>query len=300
MSRQAERRKEAERRKRELQKAAKALRRSKSGAAPPAPPPSNGSGKPPKPSRFPKLGFGDLLALVALPLAVAGLLIDNVWGVGICLALATIIPCAAIVVHAEVKPVYRGLSCLSVTAIFLIIFIVLYGEHDKRELAKNEGILYPAALPRPKSRCSIPEDSFAIFAGGGAIYSSGQPTSLLTIGGQEIISAEQDDKGRLILRTLQMFDEQENIIARIDKDGFWLHPLARRVRPDWSTIVIYDSHDNEALNIKFVNEKTVSIRGIFRVRGRKPVIIRDNTIIISQGTLSAPYFGNIEHGLSLD
>jgi hypothetical protein len=301
MSRQTERRKKAERRKRQLQKAARALRQASSSVVPPPPPPPpNGDGEPPKPSRFPKLGLGDLLALVALPLAVAGVLIDNVWGVGICLVLATIIPCVAIARHTEVTVVYRGVLCLFVTATFATIFIVWYGERDKRELAKNEGILYPAELPRPKNPCSIPEGDFAIFAGGGAMSSSGPPTSLLTIGGQEIISAEQDENGRLILRTLRVFDEQGNIIARIDKNGFWLHPLSRRLRPDWSTIVIYDGRDNEALNIRFINKNTILIKGIFKTLGRVPMIITENSIRVGGNTLYGPCVSGAGRGFVLN
>lgn len=299
MSRQTKRRNRAGRRKRELQKAAKAARRQTSGA-PPTPPQPPG-GEPPKPSKFPKLGFGDLLALIALPLAVAGVLIDNIWGVGICLALATVIPCVAILAHREVKLLYRTATCLFVAAVFSTIFVVWHEEHDKRELAKNEGTLYHAGLPRPPSHCQIGENEFAIFAGGGASFNSEFPTQLLTIGGQTIIGAHTDDSGRLLLSLLRIFDEQGNNIARIEPDGtFWSHPNVRRVRPDWSTLIVYDPHDDEALYLKFINKNTISIRGIFRSNGRQPVVITDTAIKMGGINISGSCSHNTVEGIHID
>src|ERR1700730_7401637 len=293
MSRQTDRQREAKKRKEEMRKAARARRAAASSnvsSIPPLPP-SRSSEAHPSGWWFPKLGFGDLLALIALPLAVAGILIDNIGGVAACLAIATIIPCAAIIRHNETKIWHRAVSCLLVTSISSIIFLILYYEHDKRELTKSEGVLYSAELPRPANRCAIPDSDFAVLAGGGASFGPSQYTNILNIAGYNIISARQDANGRLTLNTLRIFDDQDNIIARIEENGdFWLHQSARRIRPDWSTIIIYDRHDNEALNLRLINKKTISIGGIFRVKGHSPVIISASSIKINGNTFVSPCF----------
>jgi hypothetical protein len=75
-----------------------------------------------------------------------------------------------------------------------------------------------------------------------------------------------------------LFDEDGDIIARITDDKLWVHPLARRERPDFSTLTVYDKRDVEVLKLEFLNHNSIRIRGIFRLPRQSPVIISDEFI----------------------
>jgi hypothetical protein len=65
----------------------------------------------------------------------------------------------------------------------------------------------------------------------------------------------------LKLKTLRIYDDKNEIIARISENRLWVQPLARRVQPDFSTLLVYDRHDEEVLRIKLLHRKAVSIGG---------------------------------------
>jgi hypothetical protein len=209
------------------------IRRKSFSPTPPAPASPAPSGK----GWLPKASLSDSLGMLAFPLAAVGMLIDNMVAVGVLLFLATVIPCVAIAQHSEIKKIDRLIAGLVCGAVFFSLFFVLKSEHDKRELAKNEGLLVPSNLPRPETRCSIPENNFAIYSGGGVTYGPTRPAALLTMGGQEIISADGLDNGAIRLRTSRLYDDQNEIIARVTNNELWVHPLARRERPDFGTLI---------------------------------------------------------------
>jgi len=92
-------------------------------------------------ARAPIVSFGDMIGLLAIPLAAASMLIDNMWAIGSCLFLATFIACVSITLHDNSKIMYRFAACIVSAVVFLSLFFVLHFEYDKRELAKNEGVL---------------------------------------------------------------------------------------------------------------------------------------------------------------
>jgi hypothetical protein len=64
---------------------------------------------------------------------------------------------------------------------------------------------------------------------------------------------------------LKIFDDRNDIIARIDVDGFWVANTVRKKRPDQSTLVVYDHYDREVLKIHLLNDRAMSLTGIFRL-----------------------------------
>jgi len=175
-------------------------------------------------------------------------------------------------------------------------------DNERKELARNEGILYPANLPRPNSQCSIATDDFALFAGSNVVFGQGIPPTLLSLGGQEIISGGMTSDGGLGLRVLKLYDDRDNILTHIDEKGLWVEPSARKSRPDRSTLIVYDHNDAEALNVRFLNQNTISIMGIFRVKGRSPVVVTDNSIhdMRFNATITNECYKNIDTGLNLN
>jgi hypothetical protein len=255
---------------------------------------------PPNRGAQPEFKIMDSVALLLnLLLAVAGMLLDNMLAVGVLLALATVILCYAISRHSEVAIKYRMAICALCALGFGVLFAVLKSEHDARELEKNEGLLIPAHHKRPTTRCPVGDDDFAIYAGGGAVYGSSRPQVLLSIGGQEIITGEPLQDGSIRLKTIRLFDEDGDILVRITDDKFWVHPLARRERPDFSTLIVYDKKDVAVLKLEFLDHNSIRINGVFRVPRRPPVIISDASITVGPLTVSGMCARDVRTGLSL-
>src|SRR6202012_5128959 len=61
-----------------------------------------------------------------------------------------------------------------------------------------------------------------------------------------------------------MFDDRNDIIARIDKDGFWVQNNVRKKRPDECTLVVFDPSATEVLRLQYLNPKAISVQGLFR------------------------------------
>jgi hypothetical protein len=81
---------------------------------------------------------------------------------------------------------------------------------------------------------------------------------------------DKDDKHNLKVSILKIFDGRDDIIARIDDDGFWVQNTLRKKRPDQSTLIVYDHNDTEVLKLQYLNERMISIQGVFRHAKIKP------------------------------
>jgi hypothetical protein len=226
----------------------------------------------------------DILAAAALPLAVAALVIENTKVVLACVIASGVVACVPAYVHAEIRKFYRLAYCICVAAVCGVLLMVVQHEHEARELEKNAGVLYPGNVPRPPVSCPAPIDpsDFMVLLGDNAYLGKNFPRTLLSLRGEEIIVADQTPEGALTLRALRVFDSKNEIIARIDERGFWIHPNSRKLRPDRSTLIVYDSDDRQVLNLRFLNPTTISITGLFRSRG-SAVLIDDQGILVGWG-----------------
>jgi hypothetical protein len=140
---------------------------------------------------------------------------------------------------------------------------------------ENEGVLIPARDPNPPANCQIPKDAFAVFFGNNVDWTTGA-SAVLTVKREPIIAFDHDSK-KLKLTTLRVYDDQNNIIARVDADGFWTSPLVRIKKPDKSTLIVFDHLDQEVLDLRFLNPHTVSILGIFHSPSiPTPIVITPN------------------------
>ena len=145
----------------------------------------------------------------------------------------------------------------------------------------NEGILEPANDPDPasikKSPGPIPADALKVIMGTSVFWSTHFPRTILMMIGEPMIQVARSANGRnLTVTVLRIFDDRDNIIARIDADGFWVENSTRKKRPDKSTFVVFDHNDQEVLRMRFMNRHTISVRGVFRQKGVPfPVVSTD-------------------------
>jgi hypothetical protein len=129
--------------------------------------------------------------------------------------------------------------------------------------------------PLPNPGVEIPKDALMIFFGSNISWASKMPHTLIVMAGEKIIEIDRDkSRNEIIISTLKVFDDRNNIIARMDADGFWVDNSTRKKRHDKSTLVVYDHSDTEVVRVVLLNRNTLSITGVFRhSRVAKPVII---------------------------
>jgi hypothetical protein len=223
------------------------------------------------PPAGPRLPFKlqDAIAVVALILAIVAMLSENNTVVGSCLFLSWVILCLPVIWHPEIPKEYRLSWCLLSAVIWFFIFSLIQGQNLAKELARNEGVLEPARDIVPVPDCASPHTNpVALHIGPSAILIGGFPRNIFRIANQEILTLGEEKNGNMKILLLRIYDDRNNIIARIDGNEFWVGVGIRKKHPDRSTLKIYDHNDDEVLNIRYQNPHAVSILGIFRYLGR--------------------------------
>ncbi len=198
-----------------------------------------------------------VVAIVLGALALSGKF--NVSATYVLLAIAWAI--ATLALRAQPFPILAGSSLMIAGALVLLGFMF----RPTPDLTANEGVLIPSTNPNPKTNCQIPHDAFAVYYGTNVSFAKDFPVTILRMADEPMIVVDKDgDSNNLIIRTLRVFDDRNDIIARMDEDGFWVQNTNRKKRPNQSTLIVYDHNDQEALKIRFLNPKAVLIKGIFR------------------------------------
>jgi hypothetical protein len=156
--------------------------------------------------------------------------------------------------------------------------------------------LFPGNGPTPLTPVDdAPANALKVFFGSNLAWATKMPHTILRMMGDPMIQIDRDDsKKELVVSALKIFDDRNNIIARIDKeDGFWVENSTRKKRPDPSTLVVYDHNDTEVLRIVFINPNTLSLTGIFRhPRYPTPVVITPQEMNTGRLRFSETVFGN--------
>jgi hypothetical protein len=159
-----------------------------------------------------------------------------------------------------------ALLWVSVLIPVCVVSALVYFLEDYK--AGRVDVLTPGGEVADDANCKAPNsDAVALHIGPHTFYIGRFPQRIITIAGKNILTLSNRD-GDLLITTLRLYDEAGDIFARIDENGFWVAPDVRKKKPDRHTLIIYDKHDDEALDIKYINAHVVSINGIFRYEGR--------------------------------
>jgi hypothetical protein len=123
--------------------------------------------------------------------------------------------------------------------------------------------LFPGNTTTPHI-VGIPENALKVFHGTNVSWTTKMPLTILRMAGEKMIEIYRDAAhDELIISTLKIFDDRNNIIARSDADdGLWVENSTRKKRPDKSTLIVYDHTDKEVLRLVFLNSSAISITGI--------------------------------------
>jgi hypothetical protein len=138
--------------------------------------------------------------------------------------------------------------------------------------------LFPGNAPDPTlpvRGVEVPPDALKVFVGSNLGWTTRFPYTILKLAGEKMIEIDREkSRKELVITVLRIFDDRNNIIARVDEDGFWVENSTRHKRPNPSTLVVYDHNDIEVLRLIFLNPTTISVTGIFRhARLKNPVIV---------------------------
>jgi hypothetical protein len=158
------------------------------------------------------------------------------------------------------------------------------------ELRQNFGELKPARdpMPPPPSACSgedIPKDETRIYGGDSiAIVNPSLSYSLVKIGGEPIIWMNTTPKGILVSGNLYTPDGN---LVNLDNNHFeTAESLSFKPRrPDRSTLIVLDKWHHTVLDIRFLNEHAIRVKGTFFKPGYPPVVISDTGIYYKQALL---------------
>jgi hypothetical protein len=177
-------------------------------------------------------------------------------------------------------------------------------ESPKFDLSKNEGVLVPGAEATPvlPNACkdSVPSDAMMLFFGTSVSWFTGNKQTIIQMRGEPMLVVAKDGNGNLTIETLKIFDDQNEIIANVDKDGFWVRNTNRKKRPDPSTLMVYDRKDAEALKIQFLNPRAIIVRGIFRRENVPSVVITDTHVSLGNIRGSHSCFGAAVVNINVD
>jgi hypothetical protein len=133
------------------------------------------------------------------------------------------------------------------------------------DLTKNEDVLIPAKLPMPNLPPGVPPNALVVFWGSNVSWSTRLPHIILEMADDPMIVVDKKPgTDNLVVTVLRIFDDRNDIIARIDEDGFWVQNAIRKKRPNPSILVVYDHSDTEVLRIQFLNSRAISVQGVFR------------------------------------
>jgi hypothetical protein len=141
----------------------------------------------------------------------------------------------------------------------------------------------------------LPPGLILLFGNKGFTSTTETPHTILRMGGQKMLEIDWDaTRNELVVTVLRIFDDRNNIIARIDEDGFWVENSTRNKRPNPSTLVVYDHSDTEVLRAIFMTPRTFYVTGIFRRAGSATVIIDPEFVQI--GGVKISPFASMEVG----
>lgn len=167
-----------------------------------------------------------------------------------------------------------ALGSVVVAIIETWLLILLFKWVDDRE-ASGTNRLIAGDSPTPNLPQNVPTNArMIVFLGSNVAWQATRmPMTIVQMASEKMLTIDWRKNGReLVVTILKVFDDRNNIIARIENGSFWTDPSARMKRPDRHSLIVYDHNDKEVLSICFLNPTALTIRCFLRHSGvRSPV-----------------------------
>lgn len=161
---------------------------------------------------------------------------------------------------------------------------------------ETHGELLPAQDPNPPNPCgeAPPQNALILFLGNSVAYATAFPYAVITLGDEVVLSISKNENGLSITAKIRSADGR--IVAGIIKNEFRINPnnYWYMERPDRHTLIVHDQLGRTVLNIRYLNQSTVKILGIFDYPNtpRAPVIITEEEQLVGHGSFSRFCFGD--------
>jgi hypothetical protein len=229
----------------------------------------------------------DAIALLSVPLVLAAFMAGGVVFPTICLCLAGAAVVYVIAGHDEVAWKNRIAVCSFVLVVAVGMAVYLSRVNLARALQQQAAPLIAATLPSPvSSNCPIPKGAVALYLGNTVSVVTQFPHVILRVQGYDAFVIERDATGLLV--SFQVFDDQGNAVARLERNRFTAVNSASHVeRPSPSNLIVFDERDSKVLDVEFLNPQAIKVTGILRYPGMEPIVITEKYLGMG-GSISPP------------
>lgn len=147
--------------------------------------------------------------------------------------------------------------------------------------AQLHGQLMPANDPDPKHRCKeVPPGDLKIFLGENLFWSNpNKQVTALSIDGQDIIVLTEESGG--VFLSANLYREDRRVVAKIVRNQFEINPnnYFKLDRPDRHELNIFDKNNRRVLHVRFLNETTFMVEGVFYGPKKKVEVTQDEVIV---------------------
>lgn len=226
-------------------------------------------------------------------MTIAAYLLENDTAASILLFLAAAVICASIATHDELKDIYRLTLIVALLGGDIWLIQAVQSANLEHRLHKLDGPLLagndplssedacsslPASIERdhlltPKEKSAFIMSANVVVAapklhwGKLTIALITNHLAIVEADGKELISVDKEDSGISI--STEVFDKENKIVSHIEKN--YIRPITHGVsdfyKPDESTLIEKDEHDNEILRIRRNNTHDISLIGEYYYNG---------------------------------
>lgn len=202
-------------------------------------------------------------------------------------ALALIAGVIGICAIALMEMTWRRWSIFAIAATVIAAIVFAAAPAEVPEETAYHGWLLPAADPFPDDNTCTPKgtkqniDWVDVLLSRGGVVTHADNLTVLQIGERPVIRMERSQRGLSV--DVDMVNASGALVARIEKNEWHATPsqIAYTVRPDRSTLAVYDLNGRELLWLRYMNRTAVKIRGLFYNPGHEtPVTITDKDIAV--------------------
>jgi hypothetical protein len=149
-----------------------------------------------------------------------------------------------------------GCAALTVVVVFLSLTL-------PQPMPFGQGILQPQ---HDKIATYCEKTSGGIIAGTNAFQFGEGEYSLIYLDGRSIVKVQRIGE-KLKLIELHIIDDNQNEIANISNNIFWISPTVRFYHPDSGTLLVNDHKGVEVFGIRYANEQNIFVGGTFNNHG---------------------------------
>jgi hypothetical protein len=259
-------------------------------------------------------GLGIVLALISL---FASLVLADGHGnvaIGI-LAVACLYVVLAIWVRETPNKRQRGtvswrvLGTLGLIVVSGFVGRYIWNTAAESELKKPIGALQPDNVQDdPSSYChgsNLPVKGMRLYVGQTLAFTTQFPQAIVRAtdkyGPHDLLVIDRDKTGGIIVKHLDVFDQDGKFVVGIEDNLLNLNPLNNSgFTKTRSRMIVRDQSNQEVLNIWYMNKSAIKILGILRYRKLGPAIFTDDQTIMGIGFSGKNcYHGDMAGGAAL-